>query len=111
MTPSPTNLQSQQDQQNPQTLETLLQHLTLQGWRVHNLFQGENKWEARIKLVSSSLVYGYGEGPTAIDSLRSALSDGQIRKDWRPYKAAIPSRELTPRSVTTTDDLMGGLDL
>lgn len=119
---SPTSpQQDQQSQQHSQSLETLLQHLTLQGWRLHNLYQGENKWEARIKLVSSSLVYGYGEGLTPSDALTAALEHGEARKNWRPYKPAIvdsPRRSAnTPchiqdqRSVTTTDDLMGGLDL
>jgi hypothetical protein len=97
----------------PSPLENLLEHLTLQGWRVHNLYQGTNKWEARIKLASSTAVYGNGEGPTPYAALSAALANGIVRRDWRPFKPQIPSASAppTPRSTTSTDDLMKDLDL
>lgn len=93
-------------------LNDIITLLNQNGWRVHNLYQGESQWEARIKHAGRDLVYGNGEGPTPFDALSSALEAGELRLQWRPIRgpatvAAIPVR----RSATTTDDLMSGLDI
>ena len=93
-------------------MEKLILELNSKGWRLHNLYQGESKWEARIKLASSTVVYGSGEGHTPHEALQAALKDGLLRKEWRPRKPAI--QDVSPRSSpqpTTTDNLMEGLDL
>jgi hypothetical protein len=103
--------QNENPQPDPQSLESLLQNLSLRGWRVHNLYQGKNKWEARIKLDSSTIVYGSGEGPTPNAALTAALEHGEARKNWRPRAAAVSASPTRSQAPTTTDDLMGGLDL
>jgi hypothetical protein len=95
-------------------LDDIIDVLNKQGWRVHSLYQGESQWEARIKLASSGTVYGNGEGPTPFDALSSALASGEARLKWRPAPTAArtpPSGTGTRTRSTTTDDLLGGLDL
>lgn len=93
-------------------LEDLLESLPHRGWHLHNLYQGRQRWEARLKALQENRTYLYssycgGVGSTAFEAIESALADGEARKNWHPR--SIP--ELPRKEIVTTDDIMGDLDL
>lgn len=100
----------------PQSLEEKIAEINQQSWTIHSLYQGEGKWEARIKLKDSGLAYANGEGPTPLVALENALAAGMERLLWRPSikPADTSGRSNSPPSTkktSSTDDLMKGLDL
>jgi len=96
-------------------LDDIIVKLNLENWRVHNLYQGTDQWEARIKHGAHDTAYGYGSGPTPFDALSAALEFGTARLNWRPTIAdshAVRTLHSATgaRRTSTTDDLMGGLE-
>lgn len=97
-------------------LQDLLDSLPHKGWRLHNLYQGEAKWECRLRAVgtinSHFASYGYGEGFTVAEAVQAAMHNGTWKQEWRPHRTNLykqAARET--REAVTTDDLMGDLDL
>ena len=97
-------------QSQSETLEQLIERLTSLGWKIHNLYQGQERWEARIKLQSTSTVYGYGYGSNAAEALQSAIVHGEERRNWRP-RQRVYNTDLGGITPITTDELLKGLDL